>query len=108
MVEEVNHTVIQAPMVVMVVEQMVRVLTEEVEEHHKMQVVLKEQHLVEILVIQVQELDYKVELLVLDLVAQMLVLVAVAAGGAVVQVVIVIVVILMVAVAVDQDILIHH
>ena len=67
MVEEVYHTVIQTPMVVMVVEQMVRVLTEEVEEDHKMQVVLKDQHLVEILVIQAQEPDFKVELLVLDL-----------------------------------------
>ena len=102
------HTVIQTPMVVMVVEQTVRVLTEEVEEDHKTQVVLKEQQLVEILVAVVQELDYKVELLVLDLDAQTLLLVAVAAGGVVAQVVIVIVVTPMVAVAVDQDILIHH
>ena len=102
------HTVIQTPMVVMVVEQTVRVLTEEVEEDHKMQVVLKDQHLVETLVAVVQELDYKVELLVLDLDVQTLVLVAVAAGGAVVQVVIVIVVTPMAVVAVDQDILIHH
>ena len=108
MVEEVNHTVIQAPWVVMVVEQMVRVLTEEVEEDHKMQVVLKDQHLVETLVMQVQELKCRVEMLVVDLVAQMLVLVAVAAGMVVVQVVIVIVVIPMAVVAVDQDILIHH
>ena len=87
MVEEVYHMVIQTPMVAMVVEQMVRVLTVEVEEDHKMQVVLKDQHLVETLVAVVQELDFKVELLVLDLDAQTLVLVAVAAGGAVVQVV---------------------
>ena len=108
MVEEVYHTVIQTPMVVMVVEPMVAIQTVEVEEEHKTQVVLKDQHLVETLVAMVQELDYKVDLQVVDLDAQTLVLVAVAAGGAVVQVVIVIVVTPMVAVAVDQDILIHH
>ena len=61
------HTVIQTPMVVMVVELMEVVqIVVEVEEH-KPQGVLKVQQLVEILVIQVQELDFKVELLVLDL-----------------------------------------
>ena len=54
-------------MVVMVVELMEVVQIVEAVEEHKMQVVLKDQHRVETLVIQVQELDFKVELLVLDL-----------------------------------------
>ena len=66
-VEEVYHTVIQTLMVVMVVEPMVVVQAVEVVEDHKTQVVLKEQQIVETLVMQVQELNCRVEMLVVEI-----------------------------------------